>query len=162
LGSSLVAARLVRDLMHLCFLMEGQYAPYSKWFGSAFHHLANGPVLEPDLLAAIRATDWRARQVSLTAVYQRVAAIHNELGITDPLHTDVRPFHGRPYLVLDADRFASAIEERIVDPNVRRLPQRLGSVNQSIDTSDRLESAEFRSRLKWMFDEIDCLRPLSS
>src|SRR3972149_1449254 len=36
LGSRLVAARLVRDLMRLCFLMERQYAPYIKWLGTAF------------------------------------------------------------------------------------------------------------------------------
>jgi len=35
-GSVLVAARLVRDVMKLCFLLEQQYAPYMKWFGTAF------------------------------------------------------------------------------------------------------------------------------
>ena len=30
LGSALIAARLVRDLMHLCFLMERRYAPYAN------------------------------------------------------------------------------------------------------------------------------------
>ena len=33
LGSSLIGSQLVSDLMRLCFLMERQYAPYSKWFG---------------------------------------------------------------------------------------------------------------------------------
>ena len=37
LGSQVIAARLVRDLMRLCFLMERRYAPYSKWLGTAFH-----------------------------------------------------------------------------------------------------------------------------
>jgi hypothetical protein len=36
LGSRVVAARLVRDLMRLSFLLERRYAPYSKWLGSAF------------------------------------------------------------------------------------------------------------------------------
>jgi hypothetical protein len=35
LGSALIGSRLVSDLMRLCFLMERQYAPYSKWFGTA-------------------------------------------------------------------------------------------------------------------------------
>jgi len=34
LGSSVIAARLVRDLMRLCFLMERRYAPYSKSLGT--------------------------------------------------------------------------------------------------------------------------------
>ncbi len=36
LGSRVLAGRQVRELMHLCFLIERQYAPYSKWFGTAF------------------------------------------------------------------------------------------------------------------------------
>ena len=34
LGSRIIAARLVRDLMRLCFLMERRYAPYSKSLGT--------------------------------------------------------------------------------------------------------------------------------
>jgi hypothetical protein len=39
LGSRVIAARLVRELMRLCFLFERRYAPYSKWLGSAFRGL---------------------------------------------------------------------------------------------------------------------------
>ena len=39
-GSAVIAAALVRDLMGLCFLLERRYAPYSKWFGTAFAELA--------------------------------------------------------------------------------------------------------------------------
>jgi hypothetical protein len=35
LGSMIIAARIVKNLMQLCFLMERKYAPYSKWFGTA-------------------------------------------------------------------------------------------------------------------------------
>ena len=43
LGSALIGARLVRDVMRLGFLMERQYAPYPKWFGTAFQRLACAP-----------------------------------------------------------------------------------------------------------------------
>ena len=36
LGSAVVAARLVRDLMRLCLLINRIYPPYGKWLGSAF------------------------------------------------------------------------------------------------------------------------------
>ncbi len=49
LGSALVAADLVRDVMRLGFLMERQYAPYSKWYGSAFAFLACAARLKPHL-----------------------------------------------------------------------------------------------------------------
>ena len=62
----MVAARLVRDLMRLSFLLERRYAPYSKWLGSAFakldSHAEIGTALERDetwgpfLLAPIEVT----------------------------------------------------------------------------------------------------------
>ena len=59
LGSSLIAARLVRDVMLLCFLMERQYAPYAKWFGTAFMRLQAGPELAPLLHQALRAETYQ-------------------------------------------------------------------------------------------------------
>ena len=47
IGAAIIAARLVRDLMRLCFLMEKQYAPYPKWFGSAFSQLECAKDLTP-------------------------------------------------------------------------------------------------------------------
>jgi hypothetical protein len=47
LGSRVVAARLVRELMHLAFLLERQYMPYSKWLGTAFARLQCSAVLQP-------------------------------------------------------------------------------------------------------------------
>ena len=47
LGSALIAADLVQDVMRLGFLMERRYAPYSKWFGSAFAQLGCAARLTP-------------------------------------------------------------------------------------------------------------------
>ena len=57
LGSALIGSRLVSDLMRLCFLMERQYAPYSKWFGTAFSRLACGPELSPTLWRVVAGRD---------------------------------------------------------------------------------------------------------
>lgn len=35
-GSAVITARLARDLMRLCLLMDRRYPPYSKWLGTAF------------------------------------------------------------------------------------------------------------------------------
>jgi hypothetical protein len=147
LGSTLVAARIVRDLMHLCFLVERQYAPYAKWFGSAFRRLDCGSVLEPMFLTAIRAGDWLERQQALVAAYEHVASMHNALSITEPIDIHGRPYHGRPYLVITAERFASAIQARIGDPAILELPRFLGSLNQLVDATDKLESADERDRI---------------
>ena len=42
LGSAVIGGRLTRDLMVLGFLLERRYAPYPKWFGTAFERLDLG------------------------------------------------------------------------------------------------------------------------
>jgi hypothetical protein len=56
LGSRVVTARLVRDLMRLCLLLERAYAPYSKWLGSAFARLDAAGEVGPWLAIALAAT----------------------------------------------------------------------------------------------------------
>src|ERR1044072_2414794 len=85
IGSALIGARLVRDLMRLCFLVERVYAPYPKWFGTAFKHLSCAEALSPHLSAALAAREWRERERHLAAAYRLVAEMHNKLGVTEPL-----------------------------------------------------------------------------
>lgn len=134
-GSRLLAARLIRDAMRLCFLMERRYAPYSKWFGTAFARLACAPVLLPLIDAALRATDWRSRETHLSAIYETLARMHNALGLTNPLPARVSAFHTRSYLVIHGDAFADALHATIQDEAVRRLPRGLGSLDQWVDST---------------------------
>ena len=62
LGSQLVAARLVYDVMRLCFLLERRYAPYSKWWGTAFGRLPCAQDVGPQLGAVLAATTWQERR----------------------------------------------------------------------------------------------------
>ena len=62
MGAALIGARLVRDVMHLCFLMERQYAPYPKWFGTAFKQLSHAASLAPVLQQALSAGSWQERE----------------------------------------------------------------------------------------------------
>lgn len=151
LGSVLIAARLVKVLMRLCFLMERQYPPYAKWFGTAFRQLSCAAKLEPALRNALNLQTWQERQQALSNAYQNLVAAHNALQITSPLDPHVRLFHNRPYRVLDAARIASAIEALINDPDVLRLPGRLGSLSQLLDSSDVLEAADKRERLRRLY-----------
>jgi hypothetical protein len=138
LGSRLIAARLVRDLMRLCFLMERRYAPFIKWFGSAFAQLDCAGDLVPIFTRVLEANLWEERQIHLTVAYQFVAEMHNALGITDPLATEVSQFYSRPFLVIHADRFVDAIRAVITSEEVRALPEHLGSIDQFVDSTDAL------------------------
>jgi len=136
LGSRLIAARLVRDLMNLGFLMERQYAPYIKWFGTAFSRLRCASDLKPLLEATLAAATWQERQKPLAEAYEHAARMHNALGITEPLSVQATPFYERPFLVIWGERFAAAIRQAIHDPQVLALPEHLGGVDQYIDSTD--------------------------
>jgi len=149
LGSRLVAGRLVRDLMRLCFLMERRYAPFIKWFGTAFAQLNCAETLLPILTQALEADSWQEREISLTTAYEFVATMHNDLGITDPLPTKVSQFHARPFQVIHADRLVEAIRAVITSEEVLALPEHLGSVDQFLDSTDALRYlARFKTALE--------------
>ncbi|MEV5604724.1 DUF4037 domain-containing protein [Streptomyces sp. NPDC052299] len=137
LGSAVVAARLVRDLMRLCLLMDRRYPPYGKWLGSAFATSPQGAALTPVLIAALAATDWHTRERHLARAYETVAAAHNRLGLCDPVDPTTRPYHNRPFQVLHAERFAGALTARITDPAVLALPP-AGAVDQFVDSTEVL------------------------
>jgi hypothetical protein len=151
LGSRLVAARLIRDLMRLCFLMERQYAPYIKWLGTAFARLDCAGQLAPIFTRILNAQAWQEREEHLSSAYECVARMHNDLGITDPLPTQVSPFHDRPFLVIHADRFADAIRARVASEEVRAMPVNLGAIDQCVDSTDVLDYPERFDRLKILY-----------
>jgi hypothetical protein len=146
LGSAVVAARLVREIIRLCFLLERRWAPYSKWLGSAFGALPIAAVLEQPLHTVLGAASWPDRQAGLCAAYQIVGQAQNELALTEPVDPTVRPYHERPYLVLHAERFADALRRSIADPAVRDLPL-LGTVDQVVDSTDVLRSSARNRRI---------------
>jgi Domain of unknown function (DUF4037) len=139
LGAAVVAARLAREVMRLCLLMNRRYPPYSKWLGSAFARLPEAAAIGPALRAALAATDAAAREQGLVRAYELTAARHNELGLTDPVDPRTRPYYDRPFQVLDAGRLAAALLATVADPELRRrLP--VGAVDQFVDSTDALGS----------------------
>jgi hypothetical protein len=155
LGSRLVAATLVRDLMRLCFLIERRYTPYPKWFGSAFAALRCAPELGPVFQRALAAETWPEREEHLCRAYETVAALHNALAITPPLDTRTSRYHGRPFRVIHADRFVEAIEQAIVSSEVKAIVERIGwagSLDQLTDTVDVLQYAAPARKLRILFE----------
>ena len=152
LGSMLVAGRIVKSLMRLCFLMERKYAPYSKWFGTAFSRLNVAGELSPSLRAALFSANWREREQHLARAYESVARLHNRLGITpEALPEKVSP-HGRPYLTIHAERFVATIYQTIDDPAVRAIRFPFGSVNQFFAFDDDLTQPGLCRAFKFLYE----------
>jgi hypothetical protein len=153
LGSAIIGARLVRDVMRLCFLMERRFAPYAKWFGSAFQQLGCAPTLALPLRAALAATRWQDRERSLVIAYEHIATMHNALGITPPISALVQPFYGRPFASIATRGFAGAIAVCIQDPDVRPLLDRpwIGAIDQFSDSTDLLEANTLRRAIRSLY-----------
>ena len=152
LGSRVIAGRLVRDVMRLAFLLEKQYAPYSKWFGTAFGRLDAANALRPSLLTVLAAVDYASREDALVAAMEELAARHNALGITAPVDTTVRLFHSRPFRVLGSSRFVEACLERVSDPWLKSLPL-IGGIDQFVDSTDALENTRLFSAIEALYEE---------
>jgi hypothetical protein len=153
LGSALIGSRLVRDCMSLCFLMERQYAPYAKWFGTAFQKLKCASTLSPLLWQVQQSATWQERMARLVAVYQKLAELHNALAITSPLNTAPVQFHNRPFTIIDGERFADALVAQISDPSVKSLTARrlIGNIDQFSDSTDLREDTTYRKVLTGLF-----------
>jgi hypothetical protein len=134
LGSAVLTAELVHGLMRLAFLMERRYAPYAKWFGTAFARLPCAATLSPALSGALTARSWQEREAALVAAYRHLADRHHALGITRRVETGPVRLWDRPFTVLWGD-FPEALAAEIQDPAVRRIAQRwpVGGVDRLRD-----------------------------
>ena len=139
LGSAVVAARQVRDLMKLCLLMHRVYPPYGKWLGTAFGRLPCAAELTPLLSGALGATGWRDRERHLSRAYELAARLHNELGLTEPLDPRIQYFHDRGFQVLNAHRFTRALLDTVTDPEIKALPP-VGAFDQYVDSTDMIST----------------------
>jgi len=150
LGSMVIAVRQVRNLMRLCFILEKKYAPYSKWFGTAFSRLKCGRELGPILKEIVLSRTWRERERYLSQAYELVARMHNELGITKPLEEKVE-LHGRPYYVLRAERFAAETWRLIESEEIKKIKVSVGSLNQLVDSDQKVSDPALCKRLKELY-----------
>lgn len=133
-GSAMVAARLVRDMMRLRLLQQRRYPPYSKWLGSAVARLPDAPDLIPRLTRVMSAPSAPERQAALASVYEYAARMQNDLWLAPHVDPATRPFHDRPFQVLHAERFAEALGSAISDTAIRALPL-VGSIDQWVDNT---------------------------
>jgi hypothetical protein len=157
LGSRILAARLVRELMRLGFLIERRWAPYGKWFGRAFGELECAAELKPLLDGALSAPEWREREQFITGAASALAGKTNALNLAKKIDPAPRKFHERDIRVISAERFTIALAGEIRDPVLRGLIDRLGvrhghiprlpgTVDQAVDSTDALSTPDMWRR----------------
>ncbi|MCX4391154.1 DUF4037 domain-containing protein [Micromonospora peucetia] len=140
LGSRVVTAGLARDLMRLGLLLHRHWPPYDKWLGTLFARLPGAAPLVASLADALGPGDWPSREDGLVRALEALAAWTDDTRLAAPVRARPRPFHRRPFLVLDAGRIASALCAAITDPALRERPP-VGAVDQYVGSVDVLTHA---------------------
>lgn len=154
LGSAIIASRLARDVMRLAFLVESTYAPYAKWFGTAFAKLQLAAELSAALREVVFADSWKKREKHLVAAYLSLATAHNKLNVSDPIPSMASEFFDRPFMVISCGEASSAIKAAIQDPEVRKIAENglIGSVDLLSDNTDLISHPEWRKKLKSLYE----------
>ena len=92
------------------------------------------------------------RERHLAAAYEYVAHKHNALALTTPVEPETRNYYGRPFRVLHAERFAAALRAALTDERLQQPQFDKGSINQWVDSDDRVSAVGFSQSLKALYE----------
>ncbi|WP_435589156.1 hypothetical protein [Micromonospora chalcea] len=123
--------------MRLGLLLRRRWPPYAKWLGTVFATLPGAAPVVDGLAAALGPGEWAVREPGLVRALETVAGWTNDVALAPAVDPAARPFHGRPFLVLDAGRFVEVLRAAITDPQLRDRPP-IGAVDQYVDSVDVL------------------------
>ncbi|WP_433157063.1 DUF4037 domain-containing protein [Kribbella sp. CA-247076] len=126
LGSRVIAARLVDVAIHLAFMIERRWPPYSKWRGTMFARLPCAREVGDALRKTLKADHWRYRQQQLGRALDHLLNRQRAVGLPAPGPATV-DFWDRPYLHPNE----AIIDELLA--GAPDLPRGRGSVEQRTD-----------------------------
>lgn len=150
LGSALACSRIADRLMRLGFLYCKRYAPYSKWFGRAFQELPLPQDLKEAVKTAVLAGSTQQREQPLVYAQQRMAHLHNQLGLTEPVSEEIVPYFGRDISVIFADRIAQAIRRKLVGTPLEKAPL-IGTLSQVPNFTNLYEDVGRRPQVEQLY-----------
>lgn len=146
LGSRLLAARVVSTMTHLSFVLARRWPPYPKWTGTMLARLPGADELVPALAAVLAAPEWQSRQRAVQDALVLLERAQGAAGLPVPAAGVAEPFFDRPFLAVRGE-VAELLLGGITDPQVRRLPVGVGSVEQWADNVKVLTNPSRRVRV---------------
>jgi len=149
-GSMIICARMAERLMRLCFLYRKVYAPYSKWFGTAFERLDIDKQIKEAVSAALHASNIESREDELIKAQIVVARLHNESGITSPIDYRIESYYGRDIKVIFADKFAEATAKTLKGTAFENIPL-IGTFSQMGGLSCISDDRTYYDKLKRIY-----------
>lgn len=145
-GSRIICARIAERLMRLCFLYQDTYAPYSKWFGTAFSRLNIDRNIKELINAALSANTLAERENRLVEAQKAVADLHNQNGLTDYVDCQVESYFGRDIKVIFADKFAEAAVRKLKNTAFEQIPL-IGTLSQLGGLSEFSDDKQYYKRI---------------
>ena len=150
IGSQIICARIAERLMRLCFLYKDTYAPYSKWFGTAFNKLDIDENIKIKINAALKANDLTERENNLVEAQTLVADLHNASRLTDKVDYNIESYFGRDIKVIFADKFVDATVEKLNGTKLENIPL-TGTMSQFGGLSDFADEKIYYEQIKKIY-----------
>ena len=150
LGSMLVCGRIADRLMRLSFLYCKAYAPYSKWFGSAFLRLPVDVDLKSTIYDAVRASGITERENNIALAQKLTADMHNRSNLTEFVDVKIESYFGRDIKVIFADKIASAVMAKLSGTYFERYPL-IGSLSAVPNFTSISDDPIYRNRVKGLY-----------
>ena len=153
LGSRIICTRIAERLMRLCFLYKNKYAPYSKWFGTAFKRLSLGNIHD-EITAALSAHAIAEREKHIVNAQVLVAELHNTCKITEPFEIKVQDYYDRDIKVIFTDNFAGIVKEKITNPELKNCPL-IGSMSQIGNINHLWDNPQHNGKIRQLYNKLE-------
>lgn len=153
IGSRIICSRIAERLMRLCFLYKNTYAPYSKWFGTAFSRLDVNNKIKHTIELALSASSLEEREENIVEAQALVADIHNASGLTDFVDYQIESYFGRNIKVIFADKFVEATAKKLENTVFENIPL-IGTLSQIGGLSSLADEKEFYAQIVRLYGEL--------
>lgn len=131
-------------------MYKDTYAPYSKWFGTAFNKLNIYESIKTKINAALQANDLTERENNLVEAQALVADLHNASGLTDKVDYSIESYFGRDIKVIFADKFVDATVEKLKGTVFENIPL-IGTMSQFGGLSDFADEQSYYEQIKRIY-----------
>lgn len=131
-------------------MYKDTYAPYSKWFGTAFNKLNIYESIKTKINAALQANDLTERENNLVEAQALVADLHNASGLTDKVDYSIESYFGRDIKVIFADKFVDATVEKLKGTVFENIPL-IGTMGQFGGLSDFADEQGYYEQIKRIY-----------
>ncbi|MEM8487116.1 MAG: DUF4037 domain-containing protein [Bacteroidota bacterium] len=134
-GVKLISARIINQLMKICFGIQKRYIPYSKWFTAMFKTLGLSAI-DQLITEVLRENDPMLIEEKVASLYREVITLNNTSDELPQITNTVRDYYNRPYKVVMAGEIATCFVGDIANSTIKKLDLLSVFIDNKIDAAD--------------------------